>query len=162
MNQCEYFIPRLHRKCKLMARLGYMTCHRHQNMNVTLQQPCSQQSIHHTTHSRLQKPDECIVCLENVDKMHKPLECGHWIHTDCIVKSGKNNCPICRAPVKLSAHLNRQMEMYSLDIRQYNDDDYIFEDIQESYNYQEEDEDDMLLLYDEYYYRNVFKIAANS
>ena len=47
------------------------------------------------------KPDDCIVCCEKI-RQRAPLSCGHWIHTDCVVKSGKPNCPVCTKKVKLS------------------------------------------------------------
>ena len=29
-----------------------------------------------------------------------PLECGHWIHRECLVKSVKHTCPLCREKMK--------------------------------------------------------------
>ena len=44
---------------------------------------------------------ECPVCVESIiDTM--PLSCGHWICRTCIVKSGKNKCPLCRQNVTIS------------------------------------------------------------
>ena len=43
--------------------------------------------------------EDCGVCFENVEDA---LTCGHKIHEDCVVKSGKSTCPICRAVVTLS------------------------------------------------------------
>lgn len=40
------------------------------------------------------KPDECIVCCEEIN-MNEPLECGHWVHLECVKKSIKPQCPIC-------------------------------------------------------------------
>lgn len=47
------------------------------------------------------KPDECPICLESLENMTKPLECGHWIHIDCVAKSMKPECPVCRKVIKL-------------------------------------------------------------
>jgi len=47
------------------------------------------------------KPNECPVCYE-VLRTSKPLSCGHWVHKKCIVKSLKNECPICRKEVELT------------------------------------------------------------
>jgi hypothetical protein len=41
-----------------------------------------------------EKPQECIICCEELC-MSAPLECGHWIHLDCVKKSLKPECPIC-------------------------------------------------------------------
>ena len=39
---------------------------------------------------------ECPVCTENINSS---LNCGHFVHKECIIKSGKNECPICRKDV---------------------------------------------------------------
>lgn len=41
-------------------------------------------------------PDECAVCFETFSDEDTHLECGHWIHMACVVKSGKAECPICK------------------------------------------------------------------
>ena len=57
------------------------------------------------------KPDECIICLESLEKTNDPLECGHWIHTSCLIKWGKSECPVCRRKLlTLSAKTMRQIE----------------------------------------------------
>jgi len=66
-----------------LVKEGYCACHNPRNF-VT------------------EKPDECIVCCYDLYPQKYPLNCGHWIHTDCVVKSGKAECPICRQPVTLS------------------------------------------------------------
>jgi len=39
------------------------------------------------------------VCLNVVDENKEmPLECGHWMHLDCLRGWNKPNCPCCRAP----------------------------------------------------------------
>lgn len=48
-----------------------------------------------------EKPSECPVCYE-ILRTSKPLSCGHWVHKKCIVKSLKNECPICRKEVELT------------------------------------------------------------
>jgi hypothetical protein len=42
------------------------------------------------------RPDICPVCIETFSSRDTHLECGHWIHISCVVKSGKPQCPICR------------------------------------------------------------------
>jgi hypothetical protein len=42
--------------------------------------------------------DQCTVCYSSI----RSLECGHFICKPCIVKSGKQLCPICKADVKLT------------------------------------------------------------
>lgn len=38
---------------------------------------------------------DCPVCYEKVD-ITDTLDCGHVVHKNCIIRSGKAQCPICR------------------------------------------------------------------
>lgn len=40
--------------------------------------------------------EECPVCYEDLKDV-KPLDCGHKIHTTCLEKHFKAECPICRS-----------------------------------------------------------------
>lgn len=48
------------------------------------------------------KPSDCIICYESLATQQRPLACGHWIHTSCIVESAKAECPVCRAQLQLN------------------------------------------------------------
>src|SRR3989344_8183068 len=67
-----------------------------------------------------EQPDDCIVCLEKLT-MDAPLECGHWIHLDCIKKSIRPECPICR--FNMSHHFSSE-ELQNI---KYNAEDVIDE-----------------------------------
>lgn len=60
--------------------------------------------LHHDKYKQhFEKPTDCCVCFENFKDTDNPLTpCGHWIHLDCIYKSGKDECPICRVKLILS------------------------------------------------------------
>ena len=49
-----------------------------------------------------EKPCECPVCFESLKNEKKSLSCGHWVHKDCIIKSKKDTCPLCRQTIKLN------------------------------------------------------------
>lgn len=74
-------------KCNRKCRISNY-CHSHQNQNKTFQQP---------------KPAECMVCYESLTNQRDALDCGHWVHTGCIVNSAKAECPLCRQLVRLGA-----------------------------------------------------------
>lgn len=58
---------------------------------------------------------ECAVCYEKLTTKDKPLkECGHHIHKLCILKSGKNKCPMCRCTIKLNKKDMDCCKKYSL------------------------------------------------
>ena len=54
--------------------------------------------------------DECHVCCESIDTH---LSCGHWIHIDCVVQTGKANCPLCKKVVSMSIDDVVKMEKLS-------------------------------------------------
>lgn len=45
---------------------------------------------------RFEKPDECPICMEHLDYNEEPLICGHWVHSKCLSKCNKDECPLCR------------------------------------------------------------------
>jgi hypothetical protein len=54
---------------------------------------------------KYEKPNECLICVEEFDKLnYLPLfPCCHWICKNCVIKTGKKECPVCRQPVILSS-----------------------------------------------------------
>jgi hypothetical protein len=55
----------------------------------------------HKDRYRFNKPEECPVCYETTSDIPIPLECGHWVHRECMSKSKKPVCPICRKTIHL-------------------------------------------------------------
>ena len=51
----------------------------------------------------------CHVCYETNPSV---LVCGHSVHVDCIIKSGKDTCPICRQKVSLEQEQLEEMNTY--------------------------------------------------
>lgn len=62
----------------------------------------------HSKQYALEKPDECAVCLENIQEI--PLLCGHYIHKKCITMSLKAECPLCRAPVQVTSSEKKEID----------------------------------------------------
>jgi hypothetical protein len=59
------------------------------------------------------KESECCICLEVFTPDFKPLKnCNHYIHIECVYKSGKNICPVCRAPVEFNKKEEKQFQKY--------------------------------------------------
>jgi hypothetical protein len=46
-----------------------------------------------------QEEKECFVCVLPIES---PLPCGHFVHTECIIRSGKAQCPFCKKKIYLS------------------------------------------------------------
>jgi len=69
----------------------------------TSSQPTSSQSTLHKEETSDEEEDLCTVCL---DECKSPLPCNHNIHLMCIAKSGKSECPLCKANVTLPQDLS--------------------------------------------------------
>jgi len=65
----------------------------------------------HYNKFRLEKPTECPVCMESLDDVKIPLSCSHWVHRECIIKWGKDKCPVCRADIKLTIKERQKIHM---------------------------------------------------
>lgn len=65
--------------------------------------------IHKDKHIE-EKPSECPICIEKFSRSDKRLSCGHWIHLNCIRKSLKAECPICRCPLSLPEKIVKEIE----------------------------------------------------
>ena len=63
----------------------------------------------HVCKFRLEKPEECPVCMESLQDVVVPLSCSHWVHPKCIVNWGKETCPLCRQHIFLPLHQRNQM-----------------------------------------------------
>jgi hypothetical protein len=55
-----------------------------------------------------EKPEECPVCLENIND-DEYLSCGHYVHKCCVIKSKKTCCPMCKKEVELEIADIKQM-----------------------------------------------------
>ena len=59
------------------------------------------------------KPVDCVVCCESLSNEEKPLDCGHWIHIDCIINTAKAECPICRKKLQFKKNILDKIEILS-------------------------------------------------
>ena len=73
-------------------------------MNSTLVQCCKKTSNefceNHAHRYRFEKP-ECPICFDEISsETETPLECGHWIHKQCLNPTNLHICPVCRQSMK--------------------------------------------------------------
>jgi len=47
----------------------------------------------------LLKPDECVICLEEMEKKYRALTCGHYFHDKCLAGLYSFECPMCRGKI---------------------------------------------------------------
>ncbi|MDD4930894.1 MAG: RING finger protein [Candidatus Colwellbacteria bacterium] len=47
-----------------------------------------------------EKPEECPICLGDLNIQKLPMSCGHWCHKKCMddwnTRTDKNTCPVCK------------------------------------------------------------------
>ena len=101
----------------------------------------------HSEKYKFNKPSECAVCFHSLEnEKHPILECGHWIHYDCIFKSNKLECPLCRTSIKIPRKVKK---LYIENIKQ--------KKIQEEKNRLLEQQRLSKILYDKFenYYKDI-------
>jgi hypothetical protein len=88
------------------------------------------------------KETVCCICLEEFPEGFSPLKpCGHYIHTECVYKSGKELCPICRVVVELTQDEKEKVKIYQKELRDY--------------QLEQERREILLELSNEYFYYNI-------
>jgi hypothetical protein len=91
-----------------------------------------------------EKPCECPVCFESLNE-DKALSCGHWVHKNCIIRSKKDTCPLCRKQVELT--LEEKDVLFKLTVQDIIQTQYIDDEEEEYFNeniyIQDEEEEDL-------------------
>lgn len=59
--------------------------------------------------------DDFTCCSVCTDRIKQKLNCGHFVHLKCIISSGFNRCPECRAEMRLTRA--QRSEMYKAHAR---------------------------------------------
>jgi hypothetical protein len=63
--------------------------------------------------SRFPKPEECPICLSRWPTYNYALDpCQHWVCLNCVLKSGKPKCPLCRTGIKIHPRNNLLLRTY--------------------------------------------------
>lgn len=92
---CSQYIPRLKRTCHHRVEKGFRKCYQHRKI-------------------KFPRPPECPICLVPFARYFVPLNpCKHWVCPDCIVRSGKKECPFCRSSIKVPAKNMTMLRFYA-------------------------------------------------
>ena len=85
-----------------------------------------------------EKPEECPVCYDKLDENDNPLECGHWVHKECVKKSGVSRCPLGRCKLNIQVYKLPKEQIISSEIEELFDEDSDIDSLEgDSYNDEE-------------------------
>ncbi len=80
--------------------------------------------------------EDCVICTESVKQ---PISCGHWLHFECIMKTGKKECPLCMMTLKLTQEEQQQFKKHNKNKRmKIREENIIEENIIERYRIESE------------------------
>ena len=81
-------------------------------------------NVHHfcKKHSKkyiFEKEEECPICFDEMDDVEYPLlDCGHWVHIECVLNSNQMQCPICRTQISKKYITDEILEKHLKTIKQ--------------------------------------------
>lgn len=113
--------------CKNPLRLGNQMCNFHIKYLIKKNQlkPEPQVVLQSVQHEHKFKEEYCAVCTDKFETNFTPLNpCGHYIHNECVVNSGKEECPICRSKVILSEEDKKKTNEVNKNFKRENNDEY--------------------------------------
>ena len=56
---------------------------------------------HISIYNKMEKPEDCPICMESMKDVRVPLSCGHWVHRGCQIQF-KDTCCVCRQTIVLT------------------------------------------------------------
>lgn len=59
------------------------------------------------------KPDECPICCSPFEIELPLFPCYHWICKNCIIHTGKKECPVCRQEIQLELQDQKKVNVVS-------------------------------------------------
>jgi len=116
--------------CNSFEILNNVLVRCNQNING---QFCNKHSHKH----RLEKPDECPVCFDEISsETETPLECGHWIHRVCIQQTNLHKCSLCNQKM-IQDEINYIFGEGHIEQNNFNDGESIFWHASQENEYEE-------------------------
>lgn len=67
----------------------------------TVDTPNGKCCVDHEKMYSLERPEECVICMDALNDNQEPFACGHWVHKACFMECKKLSCPMCRSEVRL-------------------------------------------------------------
>ena len=62
------------------------------------------------TRTTITQTEECPVCYYDTTDC---LPCGHYIHRNCVIRSGHAKCPLCRSPIHIRVSERERFEKFT-------------------------------------------------
>ena len=92
-RECSHYLINKNRYCRHRVKFGNYECYQHRS-------------------HKFDRPRECPICLSTMYKYWQPLQpCQHWVCPECIIHSGKRECPYCRVSIKISPIYEARMKL---------------------------------------------------
>ena len=67
--------------------------------------------LKHQVPLQIEKPENCQVCKSSCEHLGLTQYCcGHWMHQDCLIETGKAYCPICNKLVHVSESIMKKIK----------------------------------------------------
>jgi hypothetical protein len=88
-------------RCNMKTYSIYCRFHKNQAPQILSPNKQAPQILSPNKQAPLIEEEEiCCVCTDPIQSILKP--CGHSVHIDCVIKSGKQLCPLCRQHVTMT------------------------------------------------------------
>ena len=119
-KQCAFYITNLNRQCKNKVKIQnelYCWCHRKKDFPKKKAPEKKIKKIKKI--KKVFEVKECCICLESLSLTDKPFDCGHIVHMDCQIKSGKDSCPICRTKIKIPKKRLKEFNKYKKEFQEH-------------------------------------------
>lgn len=87
---------------KIRKKCKYPNCRKMVTnfLNQESHKYCCEQ--HESCINMYEKPTECPICVEDFIEEIPVFPCCHWVCKNCVIQSGKQECPVCRKLVFLN------------------------------------------------------------
>lgn len=65
---------------------------------------------------KFEKPEDCVVCTDPLNETQPLAPCGHWVHRECQLRSGRK-CVLCRTDIVFSKEEEKTLIQKELEDR---------------------------------------------
>jgi hypothetical protein len=105
--------------------------------NLSTGKILSKYCSNHKYQYRLDKSD-CCICFEKIEK-DVPLQCGHWIHKNCLFQwiksSKKDDCILCKTKIYLTLEEKKELFIKEIELSHPINHEQIYRKLEQTNSY---------------------------